>query len=252
MRWTAAIALGIACYLAFLLLYLPAQQVVGWISDPASAQGLMLEGPSGTLWSGTADRVSYQRKPLGRLKWSFKPSRLLLGKIAYDIELQETGQQLEAIFLAGLGDSYRLEDIDALLLARQLPEWLQLRGVRIDGKIRATQLDLSFTQDRLIAAEGSLQWLDGALNSPLNLDVGDLQADLSTDSDSGDIQAQIRDIKGAIGVQAEVRLKTDGNFQLQGTLKPGEKADPGLTGALQAIGRRQPDGSIQLKYAGRI
>ncbi len=252
MRWTAAIALGIVSYLAFLLFHLPAEQATGWFSGSASAQGLILEGPSGTLWSGTAERVSYQRKPLGQLKWSFKPSRLLLGKMAYDIELQETGQQLQAIFLTGLGDSYRLQDIDALLLARQLPEWLQLRGVRIDGKLRATELDLSFSQDRLIAAEGSLQWLDGALTSPMTLVVGDLQADLSTDDDSGDIQARIRDIKGAIGVQAEVRLNPDGNFQLQGTLKPGEKADPGLTGALQAIGRRQPDGSIQLKYTGRL
>jgi general secretion pathway protein N len=252
MRWTATIALGIVSYLAFLLLYLPAQQVAGWFSDTASAQGLILERPNGTLWSGTAERVSYQRKPLGQLKWSFKPSRLLLGKLAYDIELQETGQQLEGVFLAGFGDTYRLQNVDALLLARQLPEWLQLHGVRIDGKLRTSQLDLSFTQERLVAAEGSLQWLDGALDSPLNLDLGDLQAELSTDDDSGDIQARISDIKGTIGVQAEVRLKTDGNFQLQGTLKPGEKADPGLTGALQAIGRRQPDGSIQLKYDGRL
>jgi hypothetical protein len=86
----------------------------------------------------------------------------------------------------------------------------------------------------------------------MNMAIGDLQADISTDDASGDIKGQIRDLKGSIAIQAEVSLKTDGSFQFSGKMKPGDKADPGLTGALQAIGKKQPDGSIQLKYAGKI
>ncbi len=252
MRWPAAVALGVASYLFFLLYSLPAQQVIGWVTGGNNALTVTLEGAEGTVWSGEAERVSYQHRPLGQLKWRFKPSRLLLGKIAYEIELEETGQSLQGILLTGWGDTYRLEQIDALLLARQLPEWLQQGQIRIDGKVRMQELDLTLSNGQLTAAEGTVQWLEGTLQSPMNLVIGDLQADLSTDDASGEIKAQIRDLKGAIGVQAEARLKPDGNFQLEGKLKPGDKADPGLTGALQAIGRRQPDGSIELKYAGKI
>lgn len=275
MRWPAATALATAGYLFFLLYNIPAQQVVGWLSGDNQLP-LTLQGISGTVWSGEADQVSFQRKPLGQMEWHFKPSRLILGKLAYGIELKQTGQQLQGTFITGFGNSVRLEEVDALLLASQLPEWLQSlalittggaedlllanqlpgwlqqRQISVDGKVRAQQLDLAFTDGQLTAAEGSLQWLEGAVRSPLNLTVGDLQADLTTDEASGDITAAVRDLKGSVAIQAEVSLKPDGNFQVKGKLKPGDKADPGLTGALQAIGRRQPDGTIQLNYAGKM
>jgi general secretion pathway protein N len=252
MRLPALLFLGIASYLFFLLYNLPAPQVIGWLGLNEQAREVMLEGADGTVWSGEAKRLSYQRKPLGQINWSFLPSRLLLGKLAFDIELEDQGQQLQGRLVIGWGENLRLEHVEALLLASELPEWLQQRQVRIDDKVRLEEFDLTLTQGRVTAADGKVQWLGGALQSPLNLALGDLQADLSTDDESGDITAQIKDLKGSIGIAAEVRLKPDGNFQLDGSLKPGDKADPGLTGALQAIGRKQPDGSIQLKYAGKI
>ena len=94
MRWPAATALGIVGYLLFLLHALPTHHVAGWLEETASAQGVSLAGVTGTVWSGSAEHLSYQRSPLGRLEWDFRPSRLLLGKLAYDIELRDTGQQL--------------------------------------------------------------------------------------------------------------------------------------------------------------
>jgi general secretion pathway protein N len=251
MRWPVVTALAIAGYLFFLLYSLPAQQVAGWLGDNNQST-LTLRGINGTIWSGEAEHAYYQARPLGQIEWHFKPSRLFLGKLAYDIELQQTGQQLQGTLLAGLGNSVRLEAVDALLLASQVPAWLQQRQMRLDGKIRAQQLDLAFTDGRLTAAEGTLQWLEGSVLSPLNLALGDLQADLTTDEDTGDITAELRDLKGAIAIQGEARLKVDGNFQVKGKLKPGDKADPGIASALRAFGRPQPDGSIQLNYAGRM
>ena len=252
MRWPVAVTLGVVGYLAFLLISLPAQQVVGWIADSGAAPGLRLEGPSGTAWEGKARNLIYRNRPLGELAWNFRPGYLLLGKLAYAFELKDSGQQASGTLLAGVGGDYRLEELDALLLASRLPELLQQNQVRVGGKVSAKQLALSFEENQVTAAEGTVEWLDGSLQSPLNLSIGDLRAELTTDPDSGDITGQVRDIKGAIGVQAEVRLKADGNFQLDGKLKPGDDADPGLTGALQAVGRQQSDGTILVKYSGRI
>jgi general secretion pathway protein N len=252
MRWPTVVILGAVSYLFFLIASLPAQQLVGWFGGGGPAQALAIEGVSGTIWSGEAQRVSFKHKSLGELTWSFKPLRLFLGKLAYSIELKDTGQQLQGIFSTRFSDTFSLENVDALLQAGQVAELLQQRQIRIEGKVRAQELDLVFSKGQLTAAYGNIQWLGAALQSPMNMAIGDLQADFSTDDASGDIKGLIRDIKGPIAVQAEVHLKTDGNFQFTGKLKPGDKADPGLAGALRAIGQQQPDGSIQLKYAGRI
>jgi general secretion pathway protein N len=252
MRWPAAVTLGVVGYLFFLIYALPAQQVVGWLANSEASSELRLAGASGTAWNGKARSVVYRNGPLGELSWDFRPGYLFLGKLAYAFELKDTGQQASGTLLAGIGGSYRVQNLDALLLAARLPELLQQQQVRVGGKVRASQLALDFDADRITAAEGSVEWLDGSLQSPLNLQIGDLHADLATDPDSGDITGQIRDLKGTIAVQAEVRLKADGNFQLDGKLKPGNEADPGLTGALQAVGRQQSDGTIVVKYNGKL
>lgn len=252
MRWPVAVTLGVIGYLIFLIHALPAQHLVGWLADSGAAPGLRLAGASGTAWSGEARSVSYQNRPLGELSWSFQPGYLFLGKMAYAFELKDSGQQATGTLIAGLGDNYRIQDLDALLLASRLPDLLRQRQLRIGGKVRTDQLALNFTQNQITAAEGTIEWLDGSLQSPLNLNIGDLQANLATDTDSGEISGEIRDLKGAIAVQADLRLKADGNFQLNGKLKPGNKADPGLTGALKAVGREQSDGTIVVKYSGKI
>lgn len=252
MRWPAAVTLGIVGYLVFLIYSLPAQQVVGWLADSGAAPELRLAGASGTAWSGEAQSVSYRNNPLGVLNWSFQPGYLFLGKLAYDFELKDSAQQATGTLVAGLGNHYQIQELDALLMASRLPDLLQQRQLRIGGKVRTDQLDLSFKERQITAAEGAVEWLDGNLQSPLNLNVGDLRADLVTDSDSGDITGEIRDLKGAIAIEADVRLKADGNFQVNGKLKPGASADPGLTGALKAVGREQSDGTIVVKYSGRI
>lgn len=252
MRWPAAVTLGVAGYLVFLIYSLPAQQVLGWFADSGTAPGLRLAGASGTAWSGEARSLSYRNKRLGELSWNFQPSYLFLGKLAYGFELKDTGQQATGTLLAGLGSDYRIQDLDALLLASRLPDLLQQRQVQIGGKVRTDQLALIFKENQITAAEGAVEWLGGSLQSPFNLNVGDLRADLVTDPDSGDITGEIRDLKGAIAVQADLRLKADGNFQLNGKLKPGDTADPGLTGALKAVGREQSDGTIVVKYSGRM
>lgn len=252
MRWPIALGLGLLAYLAFLIHSLPAQLVLGWIGADSGAMPVAVEGVRGSIWDGEAQSVSYQRTPLGQIRWQFQPSGLLRGKLVSEVDIEDGGQRLQGTLVAGWSDNYRLENADALLRASRLPALLQQHQVRIDGKLRAQQLDLAFDKGRLTAANGTLQWLDGTLQSPLNLVIGDLQADLSSDEASGDITGQIRDLKGSIAVQAEIRLKPDGNFRFEGKLKPGDKADPGLTGALRAIGRQQPDGSILLNYAGRL
>jgi general secretion pathway protein N len=251
MRTPLLITLGIASYLFFLVLNLPAQHVIGWVLSDSSGSPVRLMGTSGTIWSGEAETVVYQKHPLGKVKWSFKPSNLLLGRLSYQFELTDVGQKLTGVALRSVTGNYRLQQVEGLLLANRIPQLMGQRQVDLNGKLDLSDLSLDYSDGRLSSSEGRIRWLDAAVTSPLNLQVGDLQADLSTD-DNGAIIAKIKDIKGPTGVNAEVSLKDDGNFQLDGSVKPSGNTDPGLSSALRAISKAKPDGSFQLKYSGKI
>ena len=250
MRWPAAIALGVGSYLLFLLLNIPAQQAIGW-ANKDGALPLTMAGVSGTLWSGEAENASYQRIPLGQVKWRFKPLSLLGGRIGYAIELKEAGQQLTGIVQAGMGGSYRVRDLQGLMLADRLPQLLGQRRVGVAGRIDMNQLDLDISDGHLTSAQGQIRWQEAAVVSPVALKLGDLQADL-TRADDGGIKAQIKNLGGTTVINAQAGLSSDGNFQFDGSIKPGSDSDPGLNSALQAISSRKPDGSFQLKYTGKI
>ncbi|MEJ2622363.1 MAG: type II secretion system protein N [Candidatus Thiodiazotropha sp.] len=100
-------------------------------------------------------------------------------------------------------------------------------------------------------AEGEVQWLGSALKSPFALKVGDLQADVETD-DAGVVQGKIKDLGGATAVNGELSLNPEGDFQVNGQIKPSADSDPKLDGALSAISKRSPDGSYQITYSGRF
>ncbi|MCU7844966.1 MAG: type II secretion system protein N [Candidatus Thiodiazotropha sp. (ex Monitilora ramsayi)] len=251
MRVSAWITLGIASYLLFLIFNFPAQQAIGWVSASDIRPPVEFMGASGTVWSGGADRVVYRKIPLGKVKWHFRPANLLLGRLAYEIELTDAGQKITGVAKAGLAGGYRLEQVEGLLLANRIPQLIGQNQLNINGKVDLNDLSLDYEDGRLTSTEGRIRWLDASVASPINLQVGDLQADLSTD-DTGSINAQIKDLKGTTRIKAEVSLKNDGNFQVDGTVKPGSQTDPGLNAALSAIARSKPDGSFQLKYSGRI
>jgi hypothetical protein len=251
MRPPLLIGLGIGSYLLFLVLNFPAQHAIGWALPEGSGSPVKLIAPSGTIWSGEAEKVIYQQLPLGKVKWSFKPSNLLLGRMSYDFELADTGQKVTGVALTGVTGGYRVEQIEGLLLASWIPQLVGQRQLDLAGKLDLSDLSISFDDGKLTSSEGRVRWLDASVTSPLNLQVGDLEAELSTD-DTGAIIAKIKDLKGPTGVKAEVSLKNDGNFQLDGSVKPSSKTDPGLSAALSAISKPKSDGSFQLKYSGKI
>ncbi|MCG7926320.1 MAG: type II secretion system protein N, partial [Candidatus Thiodiazotropha taylori] len=65
-------------------------------------------------------------------------------------------------------------------------------------------------------------------------------------------RAKIKDLGGATAVDGELSLTPDGNFQVNGQIKPGAESDPRLGSALNAISKPKPDGSYQITYSARL
>ncbi|MCU7918162.1 MAG: type II secretion system protein N [Candidatus Thiodiazotropha sp. (ex Epidulcina cf. delphinae)] len=251
MRWWSYLLVGLGGYLLFMLAELPAQHVLGWTLPDTGKPPFSYGRIKGTLWRGKAEVVNYQGIMLDRVKWRFAPSALLRGRIGFDLQLKYLDQRLGGHIAIGAGDDYRLADIKGRIRADNLPRLMNLSQIGIDGKIDIELQHLRIEGQRITSAEGRVRWLDSALLSPISLKAGDLEADL-TSNDNGDVKAKIKDMGGTTAVDGELSLTSDGNFSLSGAIKPGAGADPGLGGALKAIGKSQPDGSIRLNYSGSL
>jgi hypothetical protein len=253
MQWWSYGLIGLGGYLFFILISLPAQHVLGWATpDSDSSRPPFTYGSiKGSLWRGKMETLEIQGVPVDKLNWSFAPSQLFFGRIGFDIQINHTGQELEGNIAIGMNDQYVLKDVNGQISANVIPPLINLSQIGLDGNLSLDLQYLSLEAQKITSAEGQIQWLSSALKSPIALKLGDLQADLLTD-ENGQVKAKIKDMGGSTSVDGELSLTTDGNFQVNGQIKPGTDSDPRLGSALSAISKRQADGSYQINYSARL
>jgi hypothetical protein len=250
-RWSYGL-IGLGGYLFFMLTGLPAQHVLGWATpDSGSSPPFTYSSINGSLWRGKMEALTVRGVPVDKLGWSFAPSQLFFGRIGFDIQIRHTGQELKGNVAIGMNDQYVLKDVTGQVPASMIPPLIDLAQIGIDGNVSLDLEHLTLEAQKITSAEGQIQWLNSALNSPFALKLGDLQADLLTD-ENGQVKAKIKDLGGSTSVDGELSLTTDGNFQVNGHIKPGTDSDPRLGSALSAISKRQADGSYQINYSARL
>ena len=93
---------GAAAFLLFMLAFLPASLVLRYVPS-----GIELRGVSGSVWYGRATEVRLRGQPLGPLRWSNRPWRLLRLQADYRLRLEPAGGSVRLDVRSG-GDG-RLE-----------------------------------------------------------------------------------------------------------------------------------------------
>ncbi|MEW8508546.1 MAG: type II secretion system protein N [Candidatus Thiodiazotropha sp.] len=251
MRWWSYLLIGIGGYLMFLLVETPAQHVLGWSLADKGRLPFSFATMKGSLWRGKIEAIDYRGTPLDKLKWRFTPTSLLLGGIGFDLELRHMNHRLDAHFTRTLGGDYRLTDVTGQLPASLIAEMADLGQIAIQGEVELALSHLEIEAERIASAEGEIKWLNPALLSPFSVKEGNLKADVTTD-DNGTIKVKINDLNGVTSVDGELNLTTEGNYDLNGAIKPGAESDPGLSSVLKAVAKSQPDGSYRIKFSGRL
>ena len=75
----------------FLITLLPASVAIGWFP----MCGIGFSGVSGTIWTGSIAQISSADISLGRLQWSNGSLAGLIGRPAWDIELNRPTSQID-------------------------------------------------------------------------------------------------------------------------------------------------------------
>ncbi|WP_266169756.1 type II secretion system protein N [Dyella subtropica] len=233
---------------ALLVAFLPAR----WVKPQLEARlhGLRLEGVSGTLWQGHADKLlAVHGDDLGRLDWQLS-RRALLGDTQLGLALvgpagHFSGQMRKLDAQRVEWSQLHVESDLVALTERFLPQGTRLRGtLAIDG-------GRAVLQGRWpVELDAQAHW-NGAqlLGQDRTLDFGNLQ--LQASGEGGVVQGSLQDDgNGPLQLAGQFDLSPLGwHYDIKA--KP-RQPDPALSQWLAGFGPMGADGTMHLKRRGGI
>lgn len=189
---------------------------------------LMVEGVHGTLWSGTADRLSWAGQPLGRLRWSLSRGEAMLGDIHGHVELNDPRWHGQADFRLVGRREVHVTGLQAEGPVSLLRPYLATH-LQPDGRLQADFSEVQVRDGWPVKLAGVLRWQQAAL------DVGDGAVAL------GNLYARLED---RAGTRLLAQLGDDG----QGPLIVQGQADATPLGwRLEASLAARDDGNRRLR-----
>jgi Type II secretion system (T2SS), protein N len=228
--WPIAV-IGVVALLAVIIAALPASIVTHFL--PASVHA---EDFSGSLWHGSAGKISVNARDAGALEWHLHPAALLGMAVNADLHWVKVGFVMDgAVIMDRRGITARavrgsgpIEDLRDLGVAA---------GWRGTANVNLTELKSDFSA--LMAAVGDIQVSNlAAAQVADGADLGsyDLKlADGAVGAD-GNLAAQITDTGGPLEVQATIHYSAkEHTGLLTGTLKERADASPALRSQLQNL-----------------
>lgn len=233
-------------YFIFLIIKLPAVQVLSLISLP---KGINVSGVTGTIWNGYSQRVQVNGLPISNVNWSLSVFPLLLGEISADIEagnIRDTDQISASGYASFKGQHLQVENLLAYMPTNLIISMLPLPiPVKADGrfKIELDELDYEAGCQTL---SGKGQWLNANFTSTTGvIDLGNFNADLNCENGS-----LVVDIKqpNRFGLTAKATVPADMKFKITGRFKPDANLPEEVHQAAQFFGKPDADGYYPIKF----
>lgn len=249
-RFTVLVLLGLVAYLGFLVASLPAAQAWRWAGDrlPVQAYGL-----SGTVWDGQAAVVLQEGRRLEAVQWQLVPTRLLLGRLAANIQARLPDGRLRSEVTAAPGGRLTARQLRLDMPAPALLQWLGLTRlpVQVDGRLDALLRELSLEGQRLLSADGLLSWHGAVVrfgNAPLPL--GDVA--LRLEPATGGINGTLSNQGAPIDLGGALRLTPDGRFVLDMAVQAQGEVDEDTRRAMTLLGIPADGSQVKARLSGAL
>lgn len=247
MKPRVLVIVGVLSYLVVLIGTLPAAMVVD--SVQADNDRLVLAAVEGTLFKGRASQVRLQGIELGPVDWQIRATRLLLGRLEYQLEF--SGQRFPGHAVAGISLSGRGYAQDVVMSLDQdflFNRWSPIE-LRTGGRLTMAIENVEFEDDFPSELAGFVQWSDAQLIEPVQLALG--RVELVVSSDAGKIDGSVTN-NGTTAVSGEISLTRDGQYALDFYITPAADSSDEITEVLGMAGELQRDGRYRLSDSGTL
>jgi hypothetical protein len=228
-RRAVLFALGGSSFLIAGIATLPASVIAPHLGGP-----LQLEDAYGSIWSGGADRVSIDGTPLGAIEWQAHPLELLHGRLAYHLVLRHPqGSARGELRIAPGGrvtiDAGALElPVTALDPAPGASAW--------QGTVAGTIKHARLADGWPVELEASFT-LSGVRPPGADFEVGSFALDFDPAASKPDaLIGRIRDLAGPLTVHAQLFIKRERTYLVEGEVTAKPDAPPPLVSTLAFLG----------------
>lgn len=249
--WPRLAAAGIAFYLVFLVVTLPAAWVDELLSRATRGQARLL-GTQGNFWQGSGTMVFNAAGGTAlqnRVHWNIRPFWLLIGKLRADIK-SEGDITLQAIVTAGYRQ-LRLQDLAGEFAASHAQAFYPpAMLVSPTGQIKVAGNDVELGHSGF-SGELRLTWTGAGSKLGAAGELGDYA--LIATGQNGTAQLRIETLRGDVRIDARGawQANTDGALTLDGTLLAGSR-EAMLAPLLAALNVRKDGDRYPLRLQGRI
>ncbi|WP_144211892.1 type II secretion system protein N [Shewanella donghaensis] len=244
------IILGVFIYLVFLVVFIPANWVVGIAPLP---NNIKVSGVTGTLWQGSADVVSIDRRVIEQVTWDLNPWALFIGQVNVDVRI---GSRATAV--SGQGDiSWSMSGLTADNLRFEAPNAFLLGNARLPFRTKIDG-DVSLIVERLEQGAPWCEQLTGKLflnridvkNQFGEYPLGDIA--LGLNCIDGQVQLNTDDSMNKMGIQGTATLGDNNSITVSAKIKPTPEQPKDLTQALSFLGQQDSQGYYPVNYQGTI
>jgi general secretion pathway protein N len=239
-RTLTIIVLGMLAFAAIVLARLPAS----WLL-PTSGRSLRCASVAGSLWSGYCAGLEVRGATLGDLTWQLRPARLLLGKLAARVDIEQPpATALRADVEVGLGGTLVAHDVTASLPLD--PTLLPGVPPTLTGTL---QLDLAQVS---VTKAGVVRSLQGRIEARHLVDSSGYVTPLGSfavtfPGGAGEPSGEVRDLGGPLAVEGRLVLTPQPGYDLTGYVTPRQSASQPLINAIEFLG--SPDAQGRRPFA---
>ncbi len=247
-RVAALAALGVLAYFVFLAAGVPASFIATLALD-ATKGAVMLTDASGTLWSGQSKARVFPRRgapvDVDALSWTFLPSRLLAGRLAYDVKLAASGITGELEAARGLG-GWQVRDLAVRGEATGLSVFAPiLAALRPTGAITLAAARLDWDGDAL-RGEALAEWRGASVGWSEVRPLGSYRANLH--AAQGPAQVSVVTLDGPLRVTGQGTLTPPAGLTFSGEARPDAAQAKALEPLMALIGPRRSDGAHAIEW----
>jgi general secretion pathway protein N len=242
-RTVTVIALVLVAFAAIVIARLPASWVL-----PTGGTSFSCASVAGTIWSGYCGGLTVDGAALGQLTWRLRPARLLVGKLAAQVDVERPPRAFaRGEIEIGFGDT---------VVARNLTASLPLDPTVLPGLPRtltgSVRLDLALAR---ITKAGVVRRLKGRIEAHDIVDSSGYVTPLGSfaatfPGGKGEPTGAVHDLGGPLSVQGKVVLTPQPGYDLSGYVTPRASAVPALVNALEFLGSPDAEGRRQFALAG--
>ncbi|MBU0673681.1 MAG: type II secretion system protein N [Proteobacteria bacterium] len=248
---TGWLLLFATAYLFFFVAEIPAARAWSYLSGKGyiKMDGIKFSSIEGSWLNGRLSGVSYKGFDLGDLTWRLHTLPLLLGRINLNVEDKSPVGQLTGK-VSMQRTSLIIRDLSGTVHANLMKNFAPLKGLDITGDFVAKGLGVALREGIPVTGEGQLVWREAGIGAPYELNLGGIQAELSSGRD--ELVIKLTDLGGNLAASGTCNVKPDGTYILNGSAGSRDGGSSKLSSFIQVLGEPGPDGRIRISHKGQL